>query len=434
MRSRPARTLGGLLALSLSLGLALPAQADIGYAGCSNTDAAIAFDTGDGTPGPPIDLLPEGNYPYDATIRPDGSEVWIPGASGDGVIVLDRATGAIAHRIATGEYPVSVAFSRDGALALVSCRDSDRLDIVDTASYAVTGSLPIPNNYLGPGNVALDPVSGNFYVVEWYDDTLYEIAPDASAVLRSIPLGSSLWQLVVAPDGATVYLTDRGTDQLRAVDRASLIEGTPLAVGDDPWGLDVTADGATLVVCCEDDNTVQVVDVGAWTATTLVLPADADPRDLDILDAAGMAFVCGGDVAGDDVIYLVDLSTATLADTYILPGSNTNVVAVQAQAAGSGTAVTPAPVALTLSSHPNPFNPTTRLRFALPAAGAARLSLHDVQGRELRVLIDGWLPAGEQDLTWDGRDGSGRLLPGGLYFARLAGPTAAKTVKLVLLK
>lgn len=423
-----------LIWIGLALLLARPAAADVAYVGCSTDDTAYAFDTGDGSVGTPIALLPEGNYPYDATISPDGEEVWIPGASGDGVVVLDRAGGAVLQRIATGEYPVSVAFSADGALALVSCRDSDRLDLVDTASYAVTGSLPIPSDYFGPGNIVLDPVSGNFYVVEWYDDTLYEVAPDGGAVLRELPLGDSLWQLVAAPDGATVYATDRGSDELRAVDLAAFVETSTLPLGDDPWGLDISADGAVLLACCEDDNTVQVIDAQAWSAVSIVLPADADPRDVDILDATGTGYVVGGSTAGDDPIYLIDLETAAWSDTFTVPGANTNVVAVQAQVGGGQTAAPPTPFALRLDSHPNPFNPSTQLRFTLPAAGVARLGIHDASGRLLRVLSDGPRAAGGHTLSWDGRDARGRALPSGVYFARLDTPHARIAQKLVLLK
>ena len=58
--------------------------------------------------------------------------------------------------------------------------------------------------------------------VDWYDDHLYEIAPDASAVLDAVIIGDSCWQLVVDPDGEYIYVTDRGTDQVRVIDQETL--------------------------------------------------------------------------------------------------------------------------------------------------------------------------------------------------------------------
>jgi hypothetical protein len=68
---------------------------------------------------------------------------------------------------------------------------------------------------------------------------------------------------------------------------------------------------------------------------------------------------------------------------------------------------------------PNPARGATTLRFALPRAGAVRLTVYDAQGRCVRTLADGVRGAGEQAATWDLRDDAGRAVGAGLYFARL---------------
>ncbi len=95
---------------------------------------------------------------------------------------------------------------------------------------------------------------------------------------------------------------------------------------------------------------------------------------------------------------------------------------------------TPAALAL-LGNHPNPFNPSTTLRFSVPAGGAPlRLAVHDLQGRLLRVLAEGSYPAGEQAVVWDGRDERGEALPSGVYFSRLSQGDSRQQGKLLLLK
>lgn len=66
--------------------------------------------------------------------------------------------------------------------------------------------------------------------------------------------------------------------------------------------------------------------------------------------------------------------------------------------------------------HPNPFNPSTRIDYALPQPGRVRLCLYDASGRLLRVLLDGKQEAGPQEVVWDGRDDGGSRLPSGTYF------------------
>ncbi len=68
---------------------------------------------------------------------------------------------------------------------------------------------------------------------------------------------------------------------------------------------------------------------------------------------------------------------------------------------------------------PNPLVRSTTLRLALPRAARVSLAVFDQQGRRLRTLIEGPLPAGEHPVVWDGRDGNGRPAASALYFVRL---------------
>jgi hypothetical protein len=71
-------------------------------------------------------------------------------------------------------------------------------------------------------------------------------------------------------------------------------------------------------------------------------------------------------------------------------------------------------------SFPNPFAGATEVRFRLGRGGPARIAVYDASGRVVRRLVEATLPAGEHVLRGDGRDGAGRPVVPGLYFARLA--------------
>ncbi len=417
------------------LSWSLPSFALNGYVGCSNSDSADPFDLTSYAFGTGIDLLPWANYPYDATISPDGSEVWIPGASGDGVVVIDRAGGVLTQTIEVGEYPVSVAFSSDGSFALVACRDGEGLWKIDTSTYSVTSITSIPTNYQGAGNIALDPVSGQFYVVDWYDDFLYEISSDGNTVLRQADLGTSLWQLVVSPEGMIIYLTDRGTDQVRVIDRQTLTQIDAWPVGDDPWGIDVSADGNIVVVACEDSHDAWIIHTGDRSSRSVILNPQADPRDVDILDEDNLAFVAGGSITEGDPIYILDLSNDTVLDVLDAPGGNVNVIAVQAQMHGDGTDVVEAPRSLGLSAYPNPFNPKTEISFTLERRGIVSMAIFDTAGRRHRTLLTaGALSTGAHTYVWDGRNDSGEKLGSGIYLLNLQISGMSEQSKLVLLK
>lgn len=82
-----------------------------------------------------------------------------------------------------------------------------------------------------------------------------------------------------------------------------------------------------------------------------------------------------------------------------------------------------------LANHPNPFNPGTRLEFTLPRAQPVRLSVHDLQGRLVRVLQDGPLPAGPHQLDFDGGG-----LPSGVYLSHLEGEGISWSGKMLLIR
>jgi hypothetical protein len=93
------------------------------------------------------------------------------------------------------------------------------------------------------------------------------------------------------------------------------------------------------------------------------------------------------------------------------------------------------PIEVSLSpGAPNPFNPMTRIEYALPRTTEFDLSIHDISGRRVRTLAKGEKPAGRYDAIWTGIDDRGAHVASGVYFAILATPDATRSRKLVLLK
>jgi hypothetical protein len=86
--------------------------------------------------------------------------------------------------------------------------------------------------------------------------------------------------------------------------------------------------------------------------------------------------------------------------------------------------------------YPNPFNPTTRIPFHVPAAldgATVELAVLDLRGRVLRTLVSSSRAAGDHVVTFDGRDDGGRNLSSGAYLARLrlAGQETMRVMSLV---
>jgi len=86
-------------------------------------------------------------------------------------------------------------------------------------------------------------------------------------------------------------------------------------------------------------------------------------------------------------------------------------------------------------AYPNPFNPSTTIRFAVPAVGGdVRLSVFDMRGRLVRTLLHGHSDGGLHTAVWNGEDRNGRRVASGTYFYRLDAPGFTSTRKLVMVK
>ena len=85
-------------------------------------------------------------------------------------------------------------------------------------------------------------------------------------------------------------------------------------------------------------------------------------------------------------------------------------------------------------SYPNPFNPSTRIRFVVPQDGDVRLAIYDVSGRLVRTLVRASLAASTYEMTWAGVDDEGRRVASGVYFAHLTCAAGSDTRKLILVK
>ncbi len=85
-------------------------------------------------------------------------------------------------------------------------------------------------------------------------------------------------------------------------------------------------------------------------------------------------------------------------------------------------------------NYPNPFNPSTVIRFGLPEATHAKLTVYNLLGIPIRVLAEGKFGAGYHTLIWDAKNDKGQLVGGGTYIYRLETPQGVLTRKMVLIK
>ena len=87
------------------------------------------------------------------------------------------------------------------------------------------------------------------------------------------------------------------------------------------------------------------------------------------------------------------------------------------------------------NNYPNPFNPATTIKYALPEASNVTLEIYNVVGQVVRTLVADHQNAGRYVVQWDATNESGNSLSSGIYFYRLqAGGEFLEVKKMLLLK
>ena len=151
----------------------------------------------------------------------------------------------------------------------------------------------------------------------------------------------------------------------------------------------------------------------------------------------------GGDFAVDsffDVTFEIDFEGCPGSPLEGLGGTTTGEARLQAGISGlSGMpdrpGEVPRPGYVLHANTPNPFNPSTVIRFEVPATGGrVTLEIFDLRGRLVRTLVDGPQTPGLQQVVWDGADGNGRRAASGVYFYALTTAEGVLTRKMAVIK
>ena len=82
-----------------------------------------------------------------------------------------------------------------------------------------------------------------------------------------------------------------------------------------------------------------------------------------------------------------------------------------------------------LPAYPNPFNPMTNISFVMEHENNIKLSIYDIRGREVDILVNGLKGSGEHTIIWDAAD-----FASGIYYIHITAGNHVETQKIMLIK
>jgi hypothetical protein len=86
------------------------------------------------------------------------------------------------------------------------------------------------------------------------------------------------------------------------------------------------------------------------------------------------------------------------------------------------------------SNYPNPFNPSTTIKFRIPETGVVSMKVYDMLGKEIKTLVNEEMSSGEFNVSWDGRNNSGEMVSSGSYIINMNSGSYNSSIKVALMK
>ena len=86
------------------------------------------------------------------------------------------------------------------------------------------------------------------------------------------------------------------------------------------------------------------------------------------------------------------------------------------------------------SNYPNPFNPTTNIRYSLPVAGNVKIEIFNTLGQLVKTVVDQHQNPGSHNVVWNGIDKSGQQVSTGVYIYKLTTNNFTSAKKMILIK
>jgi hypothetical protein len=244
---------------------------------------------------------------------------------------------------------------------------------------------------------------------------------------------------------------------------------TPVAEGGSPWQSvvgDFNRDGNVDVASCNsNDSEIGVLygnGSGGFTGAVQIVNCDQTPLAIDAGDIDGdgdLELVTSNYQGGNWNIFSYNFGNGTWGDKKVLSASSAGSCAIlhdrdrdgdldlsgldeiddwiyfyENTGPASDVPGTPAPAIALLQNEPNPFNPTTSIRFDIDRDAMLDLSVYDASGAYVATLASGAYPRGAHHVRWNGTDARGVRVASGVYFYRLTATGRTLTRKMVLLK
>ncbi len=404
-------------------------------------------------------------------VSPDGKKVYATADAASKVVVIDLENQRVAAEIPVSSVPWGAAMTPDGAKVYVGSRGLESvISVIETASNTVKKkiqlSAPPAFQSTWPWGVAINPSGTKVYVANNLTNNVAVINTATDALIKTIPAGEQPRWVTITPDGKHVYVSNSRSGTVSIIDSGTDAVIKTVTVGTDPQGIGALPDGSAVFVVNQSTSlsSLSVINTSDFSVVTTPLP-ESGVRSLAVADPT--AKIAGRVVRGDTPISGATLralqagaqkatATTNAAGDYSIFNLKPGMYDVEVNAPNTPAKITPGknvgrgqttivnfnldPTSVhggdvavrqfrLRQNYPNPFNPATTIHYEIPQRSRVVLSIFDMLGNEIAVLVNEEKEAGRYEISWAPRE-----MPSGIYFYRLQAGASVATKKLVLIR
>jgi YVTN family beta-propeller protein len=213
--------------------------------------------------------------PYQIGFSPDGKYFVAASLRLDRIDIYDADSFQLVHRLPASSMPSHIAFSKDSRTAFVTLQGTSGLISIDLASGKVNWTSKIGPQPAGivtrAGGTLLAGIMGSDYIAE--------IDPQTGNVIRRITTGNGAHNFLAAPDGKTLYVTNRVAGTISVLDADTLNITAILQAPGGPDDMALSPDGKELWVTDRWHASVGVITLASG-ALKQTVPVGRSPHGI----------------------------------------------------------------------------------------------------------------------------------------------------------
>jgi YVTN family beta-propeller protein len=262
-------------------GLGLAADGRALYVSDVAGNALLAYPVVNGALGQPRRVA-VGLVPVHVVQTLDGRSIFVTNFGAATVSVVDTATWRVTATIPVPTNPHGITISPDGHWIYVACVAGGAIAVIDAATAALAGTIALPTG-ARPYGVALSRDGRYLYAPDSFAAHLFVVDTATRQVINEVPIGLRAALVARSADGATLYVTNGASGTVSVLDLsadpAHPRERATVQVGRFPHGLALTPDGRYLVVANNLSNTLSVIAT-ATDQVVATIPGEKYPNDV----------------------------------------------------------------------------------------------------------------------------------------------------------